>query len=556
MPIPFEFDFRQPDYVAAFEWRIERLKRIRANPDVLPSLYQYYRDNPAQFIIDWGMTFDPRNVERGLPAAIPFLLFPRQEEWVVWFSERWKNQEAGITEKTRDMGMSWLTVALACTVCQFNQGVVIGFGSRKEEYVDKIGSPKCLFEKARMFMSMLPPEFRGVWNRTKHAPHMRLIFPDTGSTITGESGDGIGRGDRASFYIVDESAFLERPQLVDASLSATTNCRQDISTPNGMGNSFAQRRHGGKVKVFTFHWRDDPRKDDAWYQKQVETLDAVTVAQEIDINYSASVEGVLIPSAWVQAAIDAHIKLGIEPSGGRYAALDVADEGKDQNSLAGRHGVVLDFLESWSGVGSDIFGTSDKAIDICIDKKYESLQYDADGLGAGVRGDARVINERNEVANLRVIPVKPFRGSAAVVNPKGQMVEGRFNEDFFSNLKAQAWWSLRMRFQNTYRAINGMGYDPNEIICIPSDLPERAELVMELSQPTYTKNGAGKILVDKAPDGTKSPNRADGVMIVFSSNLMSIGLFDFMKEEMDRHQAAKQQSEETANQWLNHLAGH
>lgn len=302
MPIPFPFDFKKPDYVQVFEWRVERLQRIRSTPGALDTLKLFYRDNPAQFIIDWGMTFDPRNVERKLPAAIPFLLFPKQEEWVHWFMDRWHSQEPGITEKTRDMGMSWLTVGLADTVCLFNHGVVAGFGSRKEEYVDKIGSPKSLFWKARMFLSMLPNEFRGGWDVNKHAPHMRILFPDTDSAITGESGDGIGRGDRTSFYIVDESAFLERPQLVDASLSATTNCRQDISTPNGMGNSFAQKRHGGKIKVFTFHWRDDPRKDDAWYQKQVDELDAVTVAQEIDINYSASVEGVLIPSAWIQAA--------------------------------------------------------------------------------------------------------------------------------------------------------------------------------------------------------------------------------------------------------------
>ncbi len=330
MPIPFPFDFKNPDYTQVFEWRMERLQRIRANPESLPIMKAFYKDNPAQFIIDWGMTVDPRNVERGLPARIPFLLFPKQEAWIQWFVEHWRASKPGITEKTRDMGMSWLTVGMASSLCLFNRGVFAGFGSRKEEYVDKIGSPKSLFDKARNFISLLPVEFRGGWSAKQHAPHMRILFPETESAMTGEAGDGIGRGDRTSFYIVDESAFLERPYLVDASLSATTNCRQDISTPNGMANSFAERRHSGKIDVFTFHWRDDPRKDQAWYDKQVEELDAVTVAQEIDINYSASVEGVLIPSAWVQAAIDAHIVLGIEPTGVRMGALDVADEGNIQ----------------------------------------------------------------------------------------------------------------------------------------------------------------------------------------------------------------------------------
>jgi len=86
----------------------------------------------------------------------------------------------------------------------------------------------------------------------KHAPHMRINFPATGASISGEAGDGIGRGDRSSLFFVDESAFLERPELVEASLSQTTNCRIDVSTPHGMANPFAEKRHSGMVKVFTF----------------------------------------------------------------------------------------------------------------------------------------------------------------------------------------------------------------------------------------------------------------------------------------------------------------
>lgn len=516
MPLPFPFDFRNPDYNAVFEWRMERLKRIRAVPEQLKHLKAFYAQNPAQFIIDWGMTFDPRNVERGLPSSVPLLLFPRQEEWVHWFMERWERQEPGITEKSRDMGMSWLTVALADTICLFRDGVAVGFGSRKEEYVDKIGSPKSLFWKARAFLKLLPAEFRAGWDERLHTAHMRIHFPGSGSVITGEAGDNIGRGDRASFYIVDESAFLERPQLVEASLAATTNCRQDISTPNGSANPFAQRRHSGKIPVFTFHWRDDPRKDDAWYEKQIRDLDPVTVAQEIDINYAASVEGVLIPSAWVQAAVGAHIKLGIMPSGARRAGLDVADEGRDKNAFAGRHGIVLQHLHQWSGKGSDIFDTVVKAMGYCDEYDYELLDYDADGLGSGVRGDSRVINEQRQAEAKRQIMVEPFRGSGEVHDPDGEMVPKRLNRDFFANAKAQAWWSLRMRFQATYRAVvEGMEFNADELVSIDPDLPDRAALVMELSQPTYGKTLSGKILVNKQPDNSKSPNLADAVMIAY-----------------------------------------
>ena len=188
-------------------------------------------------------------------------------------------------------------------------------------------------------------------------------------------------------YFVDEAAFLEHPVMVEASLSQTTNCRMDISTPNGLGNSFANKRFGGKVDIFTMHWRDDPRKDQAWYDKQCNELDPVTIAAEIDINYSASVEGVLIPSAWVQAAMDAHRVLGIAPTGARRASLDVADEGKDLNAFIGVHGCVVETIEEWSGVGDDLFKTAQRAFALCDANGYDGFRYDADGLGAGVHAE-------------------------------------------------------------------------------------------------------------------------------------------------------------------------
>jgi len=135
MPIPFNFDFKNPDYIEVFEWRLERLHKLRNSPDSLKALKEFYKNNPAQFIIDWGCTVDPRNADIHLPTVIPFLLFPKQEEWISWFLDRWRGRESGLTEKSRELGMSWLTVALSASVCLFNQGISVGFGSRKQEYV-------------------------------------------------------------------------------------------------------------------------------------------------------------------------------------------------------------------------------------------------------------------------------------------------------------------------------------------------------------------------------------------------------------------------------------
>lgn len=518
MPIPFAFDFKKPDYVSVFEWRLERLDRLRKNPEDVRILSQFYRDNPAQFITDWGMTADPRNVEKGLPAVIPFILFQKQEDWVNWCIERWRAQEPGITDKSREMGMSWLSIAFACTMCLFNDDFVVGFGSRKEEYVDKIGDPKSLFYKARQFLTLLPSVFTGNWNEKKDSSHMRIMIRNTGSVITGEAGDGMGRGDRTSIYFVDESAHIQRPELIEASLSQTTNCRIDISTPKGMGNPFARKRFGGNIGVFTLHWKDDPRKDDGWYQKKKKDIDdSVVIAQEIDLDYSASMEGIVIPSKWVMSAIDAHKKLGIDVSGVRKSGFDIADAGKDKNAFCGRHGFLIEHVESWSGKGADIYESVKDVFFICDTRDYPTVFYDADGVGAGAKGDSRVINDKRKEEGSREIEFETFRGSGSVIDPEEEMVSGRKNQDFFENLKAQAWWALRLRFLATYRAIEENNlYDVNDIISISSDSSEYMNLVSELSQPTFGQSKNGKLMINKMPEGQKSPNLADSVMMAFA----------------------------------------
>src|SRR5690606_36598743 len=120
------------------------------------------------------------------------------------------------------------------------------FGSRKEALVDRLGDPDSIFEKARMMLRMLPAEFlpKG-YDERQHATFMKLINPENGATITGEAGDNIGRGGRSGIYYVDEAAFLEHPERVDAALSENTDVRIDISSANGNANPFYQKRQSG-----------------------------------------------------------------------------------------------------------------------------------------------------------------------------------------------------------------------------------------------------------------------------------------------------------------------
>ena len=133
-----DWDWKSPDYDGEFKERAAALKRLRANPAALPALKEHYKNNPVAFIDDWGMTFDPRNAEIGLPPTMPFVLFPKQADFIAWLRDRWLAREDGLAEKSRDMGVSWLCVAFAVWMWLFHPGTVAGFGSRKEEYVDDL----------------------------------------------------------------------------------------------------------------------------------------------------------------------------------------------------------------------------------------------------------------------------------------------------------------------------------------------------------------------------------------------------------------------------------
>lgn len=351
-----EFDWRHPDYSAVLFERMERLKRLRdMTDDEVKALKFYYRDNPVAFICDWGMTSDPRNIEIGLPVHIPFVLFPKQVEFVEYVYRKWREREDGLAEKSRDMGVSWLCVAIAVHMWLFFPNMQIGFGSRKEEYVDEIGNLKALFPKMRLFIDLLPKEFRPLgWDGGKY---MLLINPENGSAILGEAGSNIGRGARTGIYFKDESAFYERSELIEAALSQTSNCKIDVSTANGSGNAFYRKRHSGKIEVFTFHWRDDPRKDEAWYEKQKNDLDGVILAQEVDIDYSASVS-----NAWMDGALfEAAFKLGpadVQAIGPKVLGVDAAHEGDDNCAVTFRRGRVSPWTKMRKGRidGPDLAG--------------------------------------------------------------------------------------------------------------------------------------------------------------------------------------------------------
>ena len=120
----------------------------------------------------------------------------------------------------------------------------------------------------------------------------------------------------------------------------------------------------------------------------------------------------------------------------------------------------------------------------------------------------------------RTISFYPWNAGASVVDPDGRVIpndlESPTNKDFYLNLKAQAWWQLRLRFERTHRAITeGVVAAHDDLISLPAELPNLRQLEKELSQATIKRSANMKLMIDKAPEGTRSPNLADAVVMAF-----------------------------------------
>lgn len=522
-----------PNYTSVFAWRQQQVLALKDKPRLVAGALEYYRTRPNEFITHFCDTFDPRNAMIELPARLPFVLFERQGQLNDFLLECLREEANGLIDKSRDTGVTWDCAAFSVWLWRFWPGSSIGWGSRKEQLVDKIGDPDSIFEKMRIIIRGLPRFFwpRG-FDPNLHMTYMRIINPENDATITGESGDNIGRGGRKLIFFKDESAHYERPESIEAALADNTRVQIDISTPNGVGTVFDRKRNSGvewhpgrkiekgATRVFVLDWRDHPAKTQEWYDTREKAAKGSGLLhlfrQEVDRDAAASLSGVIIKPEWVRAAVDAHIELNFGDAGMWSAGFDPYDEGGDQHALAFRKGVVLHYAEEW-GEG-DTGEATRKVIGETLGRTPVTIQYDCIGIGAGVKSEANRLQKDKKLPNG--VTFAPWDAGGSVIKPKERVIPGDhnapLNEDFYKNVKAQGWWSLARRFERTYRAkTEGIKYPPTELISLSSKIPRLEQLKRELSQPTMDKSGDLRLLVDKKPEGAKSPNMADAIMMCF-----------------------------------------
>ena len=439
-------------------------------------------------------------------------------EWIV---SNVRGGKTGLVEKPRDAGLTFIFALVWIYFWLFTPNFVGGVSSIKAENVDQKGNPKSIFWKLRFILRRLPPWLipQGFsWSR--HSNHMRLYNPTLDSSIIGEVGKSMGRAGRYSAYFADEWAHVDDAKTKRTAISEATESIFLVSTVAGIGNDFYDQRHALPLEqVFIFDWRDDLRKDDAWYAKKREQYkaDPEIIAQEIDRDYQAATTGQFIPPEWIRAALDFDIG---EEEGDRVSGLDVADTGKAQNVLIDRDGGRITGCQAWSGI--DTTQTTGRAIQHCEESGIYRLIYDAIGTGAGVRGASNASETETEVI--------PFFAGVPPIQIEFDDDPDGIAKRRFLNIKAQAWWIVRMRFRKTWQnhlAVQNekpLPWPLEECISIPLDLPYQRQLTAELGIPLMLYTATGKVRVESKDElkrrGIRSPDFAEAFVLSFADQLV------------------------------------
>jgi len=248
-------------------------------------------------------------------------------------------------------------------------------------------------------------------------------------------------------------------------------------------------------------------------------------------SFNDDIDTSIITADWFDACIDAHIKLGFEAKGGKVAALDPSDVGKDATGYAERHGVVFSCIDEIDAENGN------RAFDIGCRRAKEFntdvFGWDCDGMGALLRDQATTNFNGTRVSTYMYkgsegvhFPDAIFNSGNTAVNLKGQ----KMNKDVFANKKAQNMIAFADRVFKTYEAVAlGKYHNPEDLVSfdsktISSSMMQklRAEACKIPLKPSdsirfYTKEEMRKGIT--MPDGHKvvipSPNLLDACVLSF-----------------------------------------
>lgn len=231
----------------------------------------------------------------------------------------------------------------------------------------------------------------------------------------------------------------------------------------------------------------------------------------------------IIKYSWIEAAVNAHEKLGIDLSGGITVGYDVADSGTDKNAVARFNGSVCNMIDEWAAGEDELVESALRAWSHMPVIRGRFV-YDAIGVGA---------HTGSTLSGARQKPrVFKFIAGGAVIDPEKEYSDDITNGEKFENLKAQAWIDVADRFRNTFNAVTkGAEFTPDKLISISSDVDKIEQLKIELSTPRKKVSKRGLDMVETkeqlAARDVKSPNLADSFIMGACPHLTSGNFIDY-----------------------------
>ncbi len=287
-------------YIANFDENLafRTLVRMRGDRDAVFQKVEKMlcKSSLLYFVNTYCWTYDPRIND--VDKTIPFVTYPFQDDVLTWFVWLLKMGQEGLVEKSREMGLSWLLIALTSWLVNFYPGTTVYMSSMREADVDD-RTMSSMFGKLRHIQKNLPEWMRGGWIEEGRGDKMlNMTIPEANSNVAGQKTESTsGRQGRATLIIPDEFAHISDAASALEDMASIAPCRIYNSTPKGMDNEFARMAHDPATVKKTIHWSLHPLKTLEWYAKEKAkpSNNDETMAQEHEIQYEKSTTGRVYP---------------------------------------------------------------------------------------------------------------------------------------------------------------------------------------------------------------------------------------------------------------------
>jgi hypothetical protein len=218
--------------------------------------------------------FDVKNGKR-VPAKhpdVPFITWGVQDDLFHQFVEYLEDGKDILVNKSRDMGASWCCTVFLHWLWLFrdDKPQLLEL-SRTEDYVDKAGNMKALFQKHDYINKWLPEWMvpPGCMPGGKYRTKMHMYNVWNEACIDGESTtEHAASGDRRLVILLDEFAKVKNGKLMRSATRDAGLMRIVNSTVAGPGTEYSKWKNSGQIKVFSLMWWDHPDKGKKRYCKQ------------------------------------------------------------------------------------------------------------------------------------------------------------------------------------------------------------------------------------------------------------------------------------------------